>query len=72
MRYCHFGVSPVNYSDSDYANRTLFFFVQRITPKIRAKVYAQCGMSLSSPGSLLATDCSKVVVLVKFLLNVLE
>ena len=45
-----------------YANRTLFL-VLRITPKSRAKVCAQWRV-LNSPGSLLATDCSKVVVLV--------
>ena len=45
-----------------------------ITPKSRAKICAQWRMSLSPalnpPGSLLATDLSKVVVLVLFLLNV--
>ena len=41
------------------------FLVQRITPKSRAKVCAQWRMSLSPhPGSLLATDRSKAVVLV--------
>ena len=43
------------------------FLVLRITPKSRAKVCAQWRMS---PGSLLATDRSKAVVLVKFLPNV--
>ena len=49
------------------------FLVLRIAPKSRAKVCAQWRMSLSppsSPGSLLATDRSKAVVLVQFLLNV--
>ena len=40
------------------------FLVLRITPKSRAKVRAQCRMSLSPPGSLLAIDRSKAVVLV--------
>ena len=52
-----------------YANRTLFL-VLWTTPKSRAKVCAQLRMSLSPPGSLLATDRSKAVVLVYFLLNV--
>ena len=43
---------------------------RKTIPKSRAKVYAQWRMSLSPPGSLLATDRSKAVVLVKFLLNV--
>ena len=42
----------------------LLFLVIRITPKSRAKVYAQWRMSLGPPGSLLATDHSKAVVLV--------
>ena len=48
-----------------YANRTLFL-VLGIAPKSRAKVCAQWRMSLSPPppGSLLATDRSKAVVLV--------
>ena len=46
------------------------FLVLRITPKSRAKVCAQWRMSLSPPGSLLATYRSKAVVLVLFLLNV--
>ena len=47
------------------------FLVLRITPKSRAKVCAQWRMSLSPPpGSLLATDRSKAVYLVYFLLNV--
>ena len=44
------------------------FLVLRITPKSRAKVCAQWRI-LKPPGSLLATDRSKAVVLV-FLLNV--
>ena len=44
-----------------YANRTLFLVI-RITPKSRAKVCAQWMMSLSQPGSLIATDRSKAVV----------
>ena len=48
-----------------YANRTFIVLVLRITPKSRAKVCAQWRMSLSPPpGSLLATDRSKAVVLV--------
>ena len=43
--------------------------VIRITPKSRAKVCAQWRI-LKPPGSMLATDRSKAVVLVKFLLNV--
>ena len=46
-----------------YANRTLLFLVLRITPKSRAKVCAQWRIP-KPPGSLLATDRSKVVVLV--------
>ena len=45
------------------------FLVLRVTTKSRAKVCAQWRI-LKPPGSLLATDCSKAVVLVKFLLNV--
>ena len=45
------------------------FLVLGIAPKSRAKVCAQWRMSLS-PGSLQATDRSKAVVLVWFLLNV--
>ena len=48
----------------------LLFLVLRITPKSRVKVCAQWRMSLSPPGSLLATDRSKAVVLVYFLLNI--
>ena len=46
------------------------FLVLRTTPKstCRAKVCAQW-MILKRPGSLLATDSSKAVVLVLFLLN---
>ena len=40
------------------------FLVLGIAPKSRAKVCAQWMMSLSPPGSLLATDRSKAVVLV--------
>ena len=47
------------------------FLVLGIAPKSRAKVCAQWRMSLSPPpGSLLATDRSKAVVFVWFLLNV--
>ena len=48
------------------------FLVLRITPKSRAKVCAQWRiLKPPPPGSLLATDRSKAVVLVKlFLLNV--
>ena len=46
------------------------FLVLRITPKSRAKVCTQWRMSSSTPGSLLATDRSKKVVLVLFLLTV--
>ena len=53
---------------SHYANRTLFL-VLGITPKSRAKVCAQWRI-LKPPGSLLATDRSKAVILVLFLLNV--
>ena len=45
------------------------FLVLGIAPKSRAKVCAQWRI-LKPPGSLLATDRSKAVVLVKFLLNV--
>ena len=45
------------------------FLLLRITPKSRANVCAQWRV-LKLPGSLLATDRSKAVVLVKFLLNV--
>ena len=45
------------------------FLVLRIIPKSRAKVCAQW-RALKPPGSLLATDRSKAVVLVLFLLNV--
>ena len=45
------------------------FLVLRIAPKSRAKVCAQWRI-LKPPGSLLATDRSKAVVLVLFLLNV--
>ena len=45
-----------------HANRTLFL-VLRITPKSRTKVCAQSRV-LKRPGSLLATDRSKAVVLV--------
>ena len=45
------------------------FLVLRITPKSRAKVCEQWRI-LKTPGSLLATDRSKAVVLVYFLLNV--
>ena len=47
----------------------LLFLVPRPTPKSRAKVCAQWRI-LNFPGSLLATDRSKAVVLVQFLLNV--
>ena len=40
------------------------FLVLWITPKSRAKVCAQWRMSLRPPGSLLATDRYKAVVLV--------
>ena len=52
-----------------YANRTL---IVSCTPKSRAKVYAQWRILKPPPPpcSLLATDRSKAVVLVKFLLNV--
>ena len=54
-----------------HANRTLMFLVLRITPKSRAKVCAQWRiLKPPHPGSLLATDRSKAVVLVLFLLNV--
>ena len=57
-----------------YANRTLIVSCTKdyTTPKSRVKVCAQWRMSLSPPppGSLLATDRSKAVVLVEFLLNV--
>ena len=46
-----------------YANRTLIVSVLRIKPKSRAKVCAQWRI-LKPPGSLLATACSKRVVLV--------
>ena len=45
------------------------FLALRITPKSRAKVCAQRRI-LKPPGSLLATDRSKAVVLVYFLLHV--
>ena len=45
------------------------FLVLSITPKSRTNVCAQW-MILKPPGSLLATDRSKAVVLVSFLLNV--
>ena len=51
-----------------YANRTLFL-VLRIAPKSRAKVCVQW-KTLKPPGSLLATDRSKAVVLAQFLLTV--
>ena len=41
----------------------VLFFVLRITPKSRVKVCAQWRI-LKPPGSLLATDRSKAVVLV--------
>ena len=44
------------------------FLVLRITPKSRGKVCAQRRI-LKPPGSLLATDRSKAVVLMLFLLN---
>ena len=44
------------------------FLVLRITSKARAKVCAQWRI-LKPPGNLLATDRSKVVILVSFLLN---
>ena len=46
------------------------FIVLRITPKSRAKVCTQWRMSLSP--RLLATDRSKAVILVSFLLCYLE
>ena len=52
---------------TDFNNRNKFLtdkLFQLPTPKSRAKVCAQCRMSLSPPGSLLATDRSKAVVLV--------
>ena len=45
------------------------FLVLRVAPKSRAKVCAQWRI-LKPPGSLLATDRSKTVVLVLFLLNI--
>ena len=60
----------LKYSDIVYKIRDLMLLVPRITPKSRAKVCAQWRMSLSPPGSLLATKCSKAVALVYFLLNV--
>ena len=45
------------------------FLVLGIAPKSSAKVCAKWSI-LKPPGSLLATDRSKAVVLVKFLLNV--
>ena len=47
------------------------FLVLRITPKSKAKVCTQWRI-LKPPGSLLATDRSKAVVLVLSLLIVLE
>ena len=49
----------------------LLFLVLRITPKSRPKVCMQWRI-LKPPSILLATDRSKAVVLVLFLLNVLE
>ena len=46
-----------------YANRTLMFLVLRTTPESRVKDCAQWRI-LKPPGSLLATDRSKAVVLV--------
>ena len=48
----------------------LYFRVRDFTPKSKAKVYPQWRMSFKPPGSLLATDRSKAVVLLLFLLNV--
>ena len=53
-----------------YSNRTSIVSLLKIAPKSRVKVCAQWRVSLRSPGSLLATDRSKAVVLVYFLLNV--
>ena len=46
------------------------FLVLRITPKSRVNVFAQWRILKPPPGSLLATDRSKAVVLMLFLLNV--
>ena len=40
------------------------FYVLRVTPKFRAKVWAQWKMSLSPPTWKCATDRSKAVILV--------
>ena len=48
---------------SHYANQHYLFLVLGIAPKSRAKVCAQWRI-LKPPGSLLATDRSKAVVLV--------
>ena len=47
-----------------YANLHYLFLVLRITPKSRAKVVRAVDDVLKPPGSLLATDRSKAVVLV--------